>query len=115
MIDWTQVKTAEDKAAEAAKTKLEGMSLSFAQLLSGLVDKGWITEQEGDAWLEGRIPNTVRQLINQLPQELRFRSRAKAARPERVLRDDMLVLALADKQSVSHEELDEFFTTYAKV
>lgn len=107
------IKVDEAKAAELRHASIP--ALSFAQLLTGLVDKGWITEAEGDAWLEGRLPNAVRQLINQLPQELRFRSRAKAARPERVLRDDMLVLALADKQGVSPEELDEFFTAYAKV
>jgi hypothetical protein len=89
-----------------------GMSLTFAQLLIGLVAEGWITEAEGDAWLEGRIPSAARNLIGTLPQAQRFAARARAARPSTVLRNDPLVIALASAQGKA-DDLDRFFTTYA--
>lgn len=89
-------------------------SLTFAQLLIGLVAEGWITEAEGDAWLEGRIPAAARGLIGTLPQAQRFAAKARAARPSIVLRNDPLVTALAAAQGRA-DDLDRFFTTYAAV
>lgn len=88
--------------------------MTFAQLLIGLVAEGWITEAEGDAWLEGRIPAAARGLIGTLPQAQRFAAKARAARPSIVLRNDPLVTALATAQGRA-DDLDRFFTTYAAV
>lgn len=88
--------------------------ITFAQLLIGLVAEGWITEAEGDAWLEGRIPAAARTLIGTLPQAQRFAAKARAARPSIVLRNDPLVTALAAAQGRA-DDLDRFFTTYAAV
>jgi hypothetical protein len=88
--------------------------MTFAQLLIGLVAEGWITEAEGDAWLEGRIPAAARTLIGTLPQGQRFAAKARAARPSIVLRNDPLVTALATAQGRA-DDLDRFFTTYAAV
>ena len=88
--------------------------ITFAQLLIGLVAEGWITEAEGDAWLEGRIPAAALALIGTLPQAQRFAAKARAARPSVVLRNDPLVTALATAQGRA-DELDRFFTTYAAV
>ena len=115
MIDWTQVKTAEDKAAEASSAKRESMSMSFVQLLTGLVEEKWITEAEGEAWLEGKLPLALNGLIGQLPREKRFAAKARAAHPSTVLRNDPLVSAMAAAQGKSPEEIDEFFRTYAAV
>jgi len=93
----------------------EGMSLSFAQLLIGLVEEKWITEAEGEAWLEGKLPPALNGLIGQLPREKRFAAKARAARPSTVLRNDSLVSAMAAAQGKSPEELDEFFRTYSAV
>lgn len=90
------------------------MQMTFAQLLIGLVAEGWITEAEGDAWLEGRIPAAARGLIGTLPQAQRFAAKARAARPSVVLRNDPLVTALATAQGRA-DDLDRFFTTYAAV
>lgn len=87
--------------------------MTFAQLLIGLVAEGWITEAEGDAWLEGRIPAAARALIGTLPQAQRFAGKARAARPSVVLRNDPLVNALAAAQGRTQSEMDAFFITYA--
>jgi hypothetical protein len=88
--------------------------LTFAQLLIGLVAEGWITEAEGEAWLEGRIPAAAELLIATLPEDHRFAARARASRPSTVLRTDPLVIALAASQGHA-DDLDRFFTTYAAV
>lgn len=89
--------------------------MSFAQLLIGLVAEGWITEAEGDAWVDRQLPAAVLQLIAGLPQEQRFAARTRAKMPSVVLRNDALVVALATQQGKSAEELDQFFRTYSNV
>lgn len=89
--------------------------LSFAQLLIGLVAEGWITEAEGDAWLDGTLPAAVNALIAGLPKEQRFPAKARAKRPSIVLRSDPLVMALAATQGKTAEQLDDFFRTYAEI
>jgi hypothetical protein len=101
---------------EAAKVnQREVMSLSFAQLLIGLVAEAWITEAEGDAWLTGTLPAPVLSLIATLPAEQQFAAKARAIAPSVVLRNDALVVALGAAQGKTAEQLDTFFTTYAQV
>ena len=88
--------------------------ITFAQLLIGLVAEGWITEAEGEAWLEGRIPAAAEALIATLPEGQRFAARARASRPSTVLRNDPLVIALATSQGHA-DDLDGFFATYAVI
>lgn len=89
--------------------------MTFAQLLIGLVAEGWITEQQGDNWLQGVLPAQVTQLVAGLPVNQRFAARARAARPSIVLRSDTLVNALAAAQGITQEQLDQFFVTYSQV
>jgi hypothetical protein len=89
------------------------MSLTFAQLLIGLVAEEWITQAEGEAWLSGTLPAPVLALIGALPPAAQFPARARAVRPSVVLRLDPLVTALAAAQGKSDAQLDDFFTTYA--
>ncbi|MCB1366504.1 MAG: hypothetical protein KDK00_01965 [Rhodobacteraceae bacterium] len=91
------------------------MTLSFAQLLIGLVAEGWITEAEGDAWLAGTLPAGVLALIATMPQAAQFAARARAIKPSYIVRLDPLVIALAQAQGKSDAELDTFFLTYAQV
>ncbi len=93
----------------------QGMTMTFAQLLIGLVAEEWITEAEGEAWLSGTLPQAVLDLISTLPASQRFPARARAVAPSVILRLDPLVIALAAAQSKTPEELDTFFTTYAGV
>lgn len=106
--------TAEEIAAaqEAARAL---MSLSFAQLLIGLVAEQWMTEAEGEAWLGGTLPAPVTALIDTLPLEQRFAAKARAIAPSVVLRNDPLLAALGAAQGKTPEQLDTFFTTYAQV
>lgn len=90
-------------------------SISFAQLLSGLVAEGWITEAEGEAWLTGTLPAPVLALIATLPAEQQFAAKARASRPSEVLRMDPLVQAMGAAQGKTPEELDQFFRTYSGV
>ena len=89
------------------------MSLSFAQLLIGLVTEAWVTEAEGDAWLVGTLPAPVLALISTLPIEQQFAAKARAIRPSEVMRTDALVVSLGAAQGKTPEELDQFFGTYS--
>lgn len=90
-------------------------TLTFAQLLIGLVERKWISEAEGDAWLTGTLPQAVLDAIADVPQEYRFRAKARALHPSTVLRNDPLVIALAASQGKSPDQLDTFFKIYAQV
>lgn len=90
-------------------------NLTFAQLLIGLVSEGWITEQEGEAWLAGTLPAAVSGLIATLPANQRFVAKARASRPSEVVRSDSLVVALGAAQGKTSAELDTFFRTYSQV
>ena len=91
------------------------MTLSFAQLLIGLVTEQWITEAEGEAWLAGTLPGTVLLVIDGLPAEQRFPAKARALRPSEVLRNDPLVAAMGVAAGKTEAEIDTFFQTYAGV
>lgn len=89
--------------------------LSFAQMLIGLVTEKWISEEEGDAWREGRLPGAVLNLIEKLPPGKRFAARVRASRPAVVLRNDELLMALAAAQSLTPSQVDRFFRKYSKI
>lgn len=96
-------------AREAAKPRL-----SFAQMLSGLVTLGWITEADGELWLSGTLPQVVLDVIATLPQEARFPAKAKAVRPSEVVRDDPLVSMLGQAQGKTEADIDAFFAFAAQ-
>ena len=92
------------------------MSLSFAQLLIGLVTEGWITAEEGRAWRDRTaLPPAVAGLIATLPPEQQFAAETRAMAFTEALRLDPLVEALGAAEGKTPEELDAFFTTYAGV
>lgn len=90
-------------------------SISFAQLLIGLVTEQWITEADGEGWLIGTLPSAVLAVINSLPAEQRFAAKARALRPSEVLRADPLVAAMGAAAGKTEAEIDTFFRTYAGV
>lgn len=108
----------EQEITEAQALELEerrsGMNLSFAQLLIGLVSEQWLSESDGELWLEGKLPTQVLDVINTLPEANRFAAKAKAIRPSVVIRNDPLVNALAAAQNKTAEEIDTFFLTYSE-
>lgn len=89
--------------------------LTFLQLMIGLVTEGWITEAEGDAWLDGTPPPQVDALISQLPAEERFPARARAKRFTVAERDDPLVNGLGQIEGKTTEDLDAFFHQYSQI
>jgi hypothetical protein len=91
------------------------MSLTFAQMIIGLVTSDWLTEEEGEQWLDGVLPLNVMTLINSLPEEQKFIAKVRAKRPSIILRNDPLVIALAASNDKTQEELDIFFRTFSEV
>ena len=91
-------------------------SISFAQLLIGLVSEGWITAAEGRAWRDRvALPAPVQALIASLPEAQQFAAETRAFAPSEVLRNDPLVQGLGAVAGKTTEELDQFFRTYAGV
>jgi hypothetical protein len=88
-------------------------SITFAQLIIGLVAEEWITQAEGEAWLVGTLPSAVVTVINSLPTSQQFIAKARATRPSEVLRSDPLVSSLATAQGKTAEEIDDFFRMYS--
>lgn len=103
-----------DVAPPSIESVRAAASLSFPQLLIGLVTDGWITESEGDAWLGGDLPADVAAFIDALPADQRFAARARASQPSIVLRTDPLLNAMATSKGKSDEDIDLFFETYAQ-
>lgn len=108
---WGGTSWVADTDADLAAERQE-MSLTFPQLLIGLVSEEWITEPEGALWLTGSLPISVVNVINSLPPEQRFAARARATMPSVVLRLDSLVVALAAAENKDPTEVDTFFKTY---
>lgn len=103
----------------AAAVELEvaraSMTLTFAELMIGLVTEAWITEAEGEAWLAGTLPFAVLTVIDGLPEGQRFAAKARALRPSEVLRADPLVIAMGTAAGKTAEQIDQFFQTHAQV
>lgn len=100
-------------AEDLLQAEREGMVLSFAQMVIGLVTEGWITEADGEGWLGGALPPTVLATISLLPADQRFAAKAKATRPSFVARLDPLVEMMALAQGRSPAEIDDLFRAYA--
>lgn len=107
--------TVTEKSPRELEEDRKGLTLTFAQLLIGLVTLGWITEAEGDDWLEGRIPQAARMLIQTLPPQQRFAAKARAARPSVILRSEPLLQMLAQANGHTDADLDQFFLTFSEV
>lgn len=91
-------------------------SISFAQLLIGLVTEQWITSAEGRAWRDRvALPAQVQTLIASLPVEQQFAAETRAMAPSEVLRNDPLVVAMGAASGKTEEEMDDFFRTYSQV
>lgn len=91
-------------------------SLSFAQLLIGLVSEQWITVEEGRAWRDRTgLPAQVQAVISLLPKEHQFAAETRALAPSEVLRSDPLVAAMGMAAGKTEEEIDDFFRKYAGV
>lgn len=89
-------------------------TLTHNQLLIGLVEQQWISEDEGEQWLMGILPQTILELINRFPVEQRFVAKVRATRPTVVNRDDPLVISLAALKGLDSNTMDEFFIHYAE-
>ena len=106
---------AEIAARELAEWRA-GASLTVVQLLIGLVDAGWITNAEGEAWLSGSaLPPSAVAVVSTLPTEAQFAAKARMLRMTSVARTDGLVDVLAAAVGKTAPEVDTFFATYSVV
>lgn len=103
----------DEENAERERNAPVPASITFAQLLIGLVSEGWISEADGDAWLAGVLPAQVLALISTLPRDQQFAAKARASRPSEVLRADPLVVALGYANGKSPDDMNVFFRKYA--
>jgi hypothetical protein len=111
-----EIDAAQQAEAIAADQRRAAMSLSFAQLLIGLVTEKWITADDGRAWRDRTaLPPAVADLIATLPAEQQFAAETRAMAFTEALRLDPLVEALGAAEGKTPEELDTFFLTYAQV
>lgn len=113
--DKNGVPQAEDPAAPTPEALRGVMTLTFAQLLIGLVAEGWISEADGEGWLDGMLPAPVTALIAGLPADQRFAAKARAKRPSVVERLNPLVIGLAAVSKKTNADLDAFFAVYAAI
>lgn len=104
-----------EEVASFDQTAPVPQSMSFAQLLIGLVFEAWITEAEGESWLSGSLPFNVLLVIDSLPVDQRFAAKVRATRPSVVLRNDPLVASMGAAAGKTVEEIDAFFQTYSTV
>lgn len=111
-----EVAAIEAAQAAALAAEREAMSLTFAQLLIGLVSEGWITAAEGRAWRDRvSLPAPVAGLIAGLPESQQFAAETRALAPSVVLRTDPLVVGLGLATGKTAEQIDAFFRTYSGV
>lgn len=103
--------------APSSPPPIQITSMSFAQLLVGLVAEGWITAAEGRNWRDNSVlPPPAANLIASLPTDLeRFAAETKALRPSVVLRNDPLLQSLATLQNKTPQQIDTFFNTYGSL
>lgn len=107
----------DEYSAPSADAALEAWRISkvmsFPQMVNGTVSEGWITEQEGLAWLLGTLPADIEAFIASLPPSHQFLARARAINPSTVERLSPIVLAMAAIKGVSPTQMDTFFNTYS--
>jgi len=120
-VEMTEAEVAEFEAsravdpAEVLAAWRATATISFPQLLIGLVAEGWITEAEGLAWNAKVLPAAVTAVIASLPQGMQFAATTRALNPSIVERSNPLVSAIGAAASKSEADLDLFFQTYAAV
>jgi len=109
------IKVPQPDPAEALAAWRATATISFPQLLIGLVTEGWITEAEGLAWNAKVLPAAVTAVIATLPQGMQFAATTRALNPSIVERSNPLVSAIGAAASKTEADLDAFFQTYSEV
>ena len=91
-------------------------SITFVQAISGMVMKGWLTQEEGLAWSkDGTLPSEVEAMISDLPPAEQVFAKISATRSQSMARNEPLMLKMAETRGVTADEMDEFFTTFSKL
>lgn len=93
----------------------EKMKITFAQLLIGFAEQGWITQSEAINWMNGALPGLVASAIANLATEQQFAATIKATKPTDISRVEPWLLSVAKLQNKTVEQMDEFFNKYATI
>lgn len=96
-------------------------TITFRQTVIGAVSDGWITEQEGETWLQRNgLPTIVQGVIDALPSEQQFAAKASALDMTHAYRSDPFMVAVAEAAMPNKTEaeisdaLDTFFRTWSQ-
>lgn len=108
---WAQIQNGEAGEVAPADPVVTPVpqTITALQFIIWLVASGWITQDEGNAWLDGTLPQAMNDLLNAIPEEQRFAARARALKSTMIARNDPLITALAAMHNRSPEEVDQFF------
>ena len=96
-------------------------SVPFNKLVVGLVEDGWLTQAEGEAWLDGSLPTPVIGAIEAMSADQQFRARAKAKAMQEAERNDALLFAAAKAKMPKatdeeiHAILDDSFIRWSRI
>lgn len=115
---WTKANAGDygEIGAYVAPAPLVPQEISPTQLFLQLNIAGFITEQEAlDAATSGAVPAAIDSLFATLPAADALAARVRWARMTTCLRTDPLVSALAAANSLTPEQVDQFFIDASKL
>ncbi len=90
--------------------------LSFAQMLIGLDQRGWVPRADLVAWRDNAVlPPLVVSVILSLPVAARFTAETRALRPSVVKADNPILKLIAASAGKTDADLSAFFIEFSQV
>lgn len=90
--------------------------LSFAQMLIGLDQRGWVPRNDLVAWRDSAVlPPLVVSVILSLPVEARFTAETRALRPSVIKIDNPILQLIAASAGKTDADLEAFFIEFSQV
>src|SRR5574343_150406 len=101
-----------DRPKQLLSDKREYASLTFSQMLMGMVSENWLSESDGENWLSGFLPDIIREIIDTLPEDQRFASKVRMTKMTKIDRLDPIMVLFGDRLKTTADEMDIFFERY---
>lgn len=111
MIDWTMMKTAEQRAAQSLDARRAQASLSRLDFALAAWGAGLITEAERDEWLAGgKLPGIVVAALDQIDDDKqRSIARARVVATQEVERNTPLIRLMQAALDLTDAQIDTMF------